>query len=70
MKNKDIKRERFVRIVERRVGKILDDLEGLSKCSNRTNYEYSEADINKVFNAIKAKLREVKILFKVPVRRR
>lgn len=70
MKNNGAKRERFVRIIERRVDKLLDDLEKLSKCSNRLNYEYSEVDVNKVFNTIEGKLKDTKILFQSSSKKR
>jgi len=58
-----IKRERFVRIVERRVNRILDDLDSLGKCSNRRNYEYSDEDVRKIFREIEKKIREIKSVF-------
>ena len=58
-----VRRDRFVRIVERRVNKILSDLDYLGKCSNKRNYEYSAQDTVKVFRAIEKKVRETKLLF-------
>jgi hypothetical protein len=57
-------RERFVRIIERRVNRILDNLDSLGKCSNRKNYEYSEEDTKKIFDEIERRVKEVKALFK------
>ena len=54
---KETKRERFVRIAESRTNRIIDQLRLLGNCSNRNNYEYSDEDIKKIFNAIN---REVK----------
>jgi len=61
--NKEAKRTRFVKIVERRVNAILDNLDSLGKCSNKKNYEYSETDVKKVFRGIDKKTKEVKALF-------
>ena len=58
------KRERFVRIVERRVNLVLDNLDSIGKCSNRRNYEYSNSDVNKIFNEIELKVKEIKSMFK------
>jgi len=55
--------ERFVRVAERRVNYILDNLDSLSKCSNRGNYEYGVKDIEAIFKAIEGKVREVKAAF-------
>lgn len=57
------KRERFVRIAEKRVNKILDDLDSLSKCSHKNNYEYYNTDVNKIFNEIERKAKETKLRF-------
>ena len=68
--NIDKKRERFVRIAEKRVNKILDYLDTLGKCSNRRNYKYSEKDVAKMFSEIEAKTKEIKILFQNSSRRK
>ena len=59
----DIKRERFVRIIEIRVNRILDDLEKLGNCSNKKNYKYSEDDVKTIFSAIDKKTKEIKNKF-------
>lgn len=61
--NIEEKRDRFIRIVERRVNRILADLDSLAKCSNRKNYDYSDEDVKKIFNEIERKVRESKLLF-------
>lgn len=58
-----VRRERFVRIVERRVNKILDDFDSLGKCSNKKNYEYTAEDVRKVFGAVEKKMKEIKLLY-------
>ena len=57
------KRSRFIRIVERRVNRILDNLDSLGKCSNRKNYEYSDEDVKRIFSEIERKVKEVRSLF-------
>lgn len=57
------KGERFETVASKRVQIILDRLETLSKCSNTNNYEYSETDVNKMFRAIREKLRNVESMF-------
>ena len=57
------KRERFIRIVERRVNKIFDDFDSLGKCSNKRNYQYSEEDAKKIFQAIEKKMKIVRASF-------
>ncbi|MHA2403170.1 MAG: hypothetical protein ACXADH_09300 [Candidatus Kariarchaeaceae archaeon] len=57
------RRDRFVRIAERRVNKILENLNNLGKCSNKRNYVYSENDIIKIFREIERKVKETRLLF-------
>ena len=59
----NIRRERFVRIAEGRVNKIISNLDNLGKCSNKNNYEYSEEEVRKIFREIDRKVKEVKIQF-------
>ena len=61
--NSVIRRDRFVKIAERRVNKILENFNNLGKCSNKRNYDYSEADIRKIFREIERKVKETKLLF-------
>ena len=60
----EISRARFVRIVERRVNTILDNLDSLGKCSNRKNYDYSDKDVKIVFGEIEKKVKEIKGMFR------
>ena len=43
--------------------KILDMLKLLGNCSNTGNYEYSENDVKKIFNAIEAEVKASKAKF-------
>ena len=65
MKNdsKETRRERFVRIVERRVNLIVNNLESLGKCASKKNYEYTDKDVKKIFSEIDKKTREIKAIF-------
>ena len=56
MNKKTLRRERFENVAARRVQKVIDFLESLSNCSNRTNYEYTEDDVKKMFKAIREKV--------------
>ncbi|MCD4695208.1 MAG: hypothetical protein K8S16_03120 [Bacteroidales bacterium] len=63
MKNKEAKRDRFARIAEARVNKILNNLDSLGKCANRRNYEYSDEDVKHIFREIEKKVKDVKQLY-------
>lgn len=57
------KKERFKTVASRRVQKVLDDLESLSKCANRSTYEYSDEDVRKMMKAITDKVQLLKLSF-------
>jgi len=63
MGEKETKREKFVRIAESRTNKILDMIQLLGNCSNSSAYEYTNADIEKIFSAIESELKEAKKKF-------
>jgi len=55
---KESRRNKFIRIAEARTNKIINMIQLLGNCSNTGVYEYTEADIDKIFNAIEVELRE------------
>jgi hypothetical protein len=59
----NVKRERFIRVVESRVNKILYNLDNLGKCSNKRNYEYSDEEVRRMFREIERKVKETKLQF-------
>lgn len=59
----ETKRQRFVRIAENRTNKIIDMLRLLGNCSNKSNYDYDEDDIRKIFNAIEKEIKNAKNAF-------
>ncbi len=54
------KAERFKRVAEGRTNKIIDQIRLLGNCANRSNYEYSDEDIKKIFSAIENELKVTK----------
>ncbi len=63
MANINEKAERFKRVAEGRTNKIIDQIRLLGNCSNKSNYEYSDDDIRKIFSAIECELKETKMKF-------
>ena len=59
----ETKRDRFVRIAESRTNKILEMIRLLGNCSYKSNYEYTEEDVKKIFNAIEKELKNTKNKF-------
>lgn len=60
---KESRRNKFVRIAEARTNKIINMIQLLGNCSNYGVYEYSEVDIDKIFNAIETELKETRKRF-------
>lgn len=46
------KREKFVELAEARVNRAIKDLQLIGNLSNTSAYEFTEADIRKMFSAI------------------
>ncbi len=61
---KETKDERFKRLAEQRVNAILDKLRLLGQLSNRSNYGYTEDQIEAAFRAIHAELKDTKAKFR------
>lgn len=61
----ETKRDKFVRLAEARTNKIIDMVRLLGNCSNKANYDYSDADIQKIFSAIEKELKNTKLKFSV-----
>ena len=59
------KRERFVRVAESRTNKIIEMIRLLGNCSNKSNYEYDEKDIVRIYDAIKKELNDSQAKFKI-----
>ena len=62
-KNLTVKQERFKNVAARRVQKVLESLDSLSKCANKNNYDYTDADISKMIRAIKEQVRTLELSF-------
>lgn len=59
----ETRQQRFKRIAGARTNKILDMLKLLGNCSNTGNYEYSDNDVKKIFNAIESEVKASKAKF-------
>lgn len=55
MREKD--REKFVELATKRVNNALKAIQLIGNLSNKSNYDYTEADVDKIFSALN---REVK----------
>jgi hypothetical protein len=60
------KKDRFKRLATSRTTEVLKRLQVLSNCSNRSAYDYSEEEINKIFSTIERAVRDSKAKFYYP----
>ena len=62
-KNLNIKKDRFKNVAAKRVQKVLDSMESLSKCANKSNYEYSDEDVSKLLKAVKEQMKMLELSY-------
>ena len=48
----ETRHQRFERLATRRVNRVLDGIRLLGNLSNRSSYDYTDAEIQKIFSAI------------------
>ena len=59
----ETKEQRFKRIVEKRVQRVLDSLRSLSQCSNKRMYKWNDDQLEKIWTAIDKELKICKASF-------
>ena len=59
----DLKRDKFVRLAEKRTNAVIRKIQILSNCANPHAYEYSEEDVRKIFAAIEDELKVARSRF-------
>ncbi|TAN57234.1 hypothetical protein EPN15_04960 [Patescibacteria group bacterium] len=62
------RRENFKRLAVARTNEVLKRVRILGNCSNRSSYDYTEEEVNKIFSEIDKKIREAKAKFTFPNR--
>jgi len=55
--------DRFKRIASKRTNEILEKIRILGNCSNKSSYEYTEEEINRIFSEIDKQLKLTKAKF-------
>ncbi|MCQ2978202.1 MAG: hypothetical protein MJ245_00185 [Clostridia bacterium] len=59
----ETKNEKFMRLAEFRVNKLMNAIASLDKLHNKSSYEYTEEQVNMMFNSIEEQLNQVKSNF-------
>ncbi len=62
------KMDRFKKVAVNRTNNIINQIRLLGNCSNRSNYEYSDEDVKKIFTAIEIELKNTKNKFQPKAR--
>lgn len=65
----EIKRERFTKVAEKRVQKIIGLIHHLQECSSRNRYEYDMEDINLMIKEMTKALNQTKSVFKKQIKK-
>ena len=63
-RTRETKNERFKRLAEQRVNAILDKLRLLGQLSNKSNYGYTEDQVEAAFRAIQQELNSTRAKFR------
>lgn len=58
--------ENFKRLASSRTNEVMRRVKILGNCANRSHYDYTEEEINKIFSEIERKIRETKAKFSFP----
>lgn len=56
-------RDNFVRLAEKRVNNAIKTLRLIGNLSNRSNYSYTEEDVNKIFRSLERELKNARARF-------
>lgn len=64
----DDRRDNFKRLASARTNEVLRRVKILSNCANRSHYDYTEEEVNKIFAEVEKKIREAKAKFTFPNR--
>lgn len=58
-------RRKFVKLASTRVSKVLKDIQLVGNLSNRSNYDYTEEDITKIFKALNEEISACRKRFEI-----
>jgi hypothetical protein len=60
------RRARFVEVAGKRTNRVLRELQLLGNCGNKSAYEYTDADVARMFAAIEQELETARARFRKP----
>ena len=57
-------RDKFVRLAETRVNNLIKTIRLLGNLSNKSNYSYTDKDVDKIFRSLEKELKDAKARFR------
>lgn len=57
------KRDKFVRLAEKRMDTILKGIELMGNLANKNNYEYTQDDLNKIIKTLKGAVSDLEHIY-------
>lgn len=63
-KHKQMKREKFIRLAEKRTTAVLKQIELVENLLNKNNYDYKDEEVIQIIDAIDNRLKQLKKTFK------
>lgn len=60
---REVDRQKFVELAEKRVRRAMKDIKLIGNLSNRSNYSYTDEDAKKIYKVLKGAVDEVKARF-------
>jgi hypothetical protein len=58
------KRDKFIMLAEKRVNKVIKDINLIGNLSNKNNYQYTDDDVELIFKALENSIKDQKLKFK------
>lgn len=59
----ETKRDKFVRLAEKRVNSVIKELELIGNLSNTSNYDYTKEDADKIIKTLKKNITNLELKF-------
>ena len=59
----ETKRDKFVRLAEKRVNSVIKELDLIGNLSNKSNYDYTKDDIDKIIKTLKKSISDLETKF-------
>lgn len=60
-----VDREKFVKLANRRINSAIKAIQLIGNLSNRSNYDFTEEDVDKIFTALNREVKQCRERFKV-----